>query len=102
MKKLFTSLIMLVASITLANAALYIGGTTVDMGTSKNGITGSNFSGTVNWNASTKTLTLKDVSISGGINGIYLYNIGTDSGSGITINLEGDVSIATQYHGIQG
>ncbi len=39
MKKLFTSLIMLVASITLANAALYIGGTTVDMGTSKNGIT---------------------------------------------------------------
>ena len=101
MKKLFASLIMLVASITLANAALYIGGTTVDMGTSKNGITGSNFSGTVNWNASTKTLTLKDVSISGGINGIYLYNIGTDSGSGITINLEGDVSIATQYHGIR-
>ena len=55
----------------------------------------------MNWDADTKTLTLKDVSISGGINGIYLYNIGTDSSNGITINLEGDVSIATQYHGIR-
>ena len=89
MKKLFTSLLLLMAGVVMANAAssLKVGGTSIDL--TKDG-TYTIGSGTATFKKSTLTLSLKDISLSN--NGISGYELGSSS-SNFYINLESDLTI---------
>ena len=103
MKKLFISLFLLMAGVMAVQAqSLTVGGKTINLTSTATYSGGDITSGTVKFDASTKTLTLTDVTITSSTNnGIYAYNLGTAYSNKITIDVVGTLSISSSFHGIR-
>ena len=89
MKKLFTSLFLLMVGVIMLQAqTLSVAGKSIDLSSNGTYSGGNITSGTVTYTASSNTLTLKDVVISGNSSGILGMNLPS-----LTIELTGNVNI---------
>ena len=107
MKKIFTSLLLLVMGVMVCSAkSLTIGGTSINLSTSKT-YTSSDIpalkSGSVEWNVNENELTLKNVTIDAGSSaGIYASGMGTSNQDRFYIYINGSATVkSTSGHGMR-
>lgn len=102
MKRFFTSLMLLAALLCSTSSwaqKLWVAGVSVNMNaTTEQTITGTNISGTVTYNPSSKTLYLKNATIKGSITG---ENLGSSASTRYFIHLTGSNKITSSNYGMR-